>query len=134
MVVNWFSTLDQHAMDYNDTLMFGWWSKPTPTSLAGVDELLIFCLCWLFIDVDIFERYDTTCTSLEFMKGWSCVDFDFSLMLGNLWQIQYNGKSRVYERFTDSQHQCCSCTVAVTDSQHQCCSCTVSVTDSQHQW
>ena len=69
-------------MDYSDTLMFGWWSKPTATSLAGVDELLIFCLCWLFIDVCIFERYETTSTSLEFMKGWSCVDFDFSLMLG----------------------------------------------------
>ena len=82
MVVNWFSTLDQHAMDYNDTLMFGWWSKPTATSTARVDDLLIFCWCWLFIDVWIFDRYETTSTSLEYMKGLSCVDVDFSLTLG----------------------------------------------------
>ena len=104
MIVNWKSILHQCAMDYSDTLMFGWWSKPTATSLARVDELLIFCWCWLFIDVWIFHRYGSA-TSLqmakgrslvdvgicnrylasgspELMKGWSLVDVYLSLMLG----------------------------------------------------
>ena len=104
MIVNWKSIFHQCAMDYSDTLMFGWWSIPTATSLARVDELLIFCWCWLFIDVWIFHRYGSA-TSLqlakgrslvdvgicnrylasgspEWMKGWSLVDVYLSLMLG----------------------------------------------------